>query len=206
MVIPNKYEIGGKGDIELAKLIKARPYEEVLAHVGKDWGRNSDVYNFLLEIFVADKFDYKAFLQVLQNYDIYDEYAHLFNLNESIKSSEANNLKKAIQTLIDNKRNVAFITQPTNDIANLIGYYGLKSLKVPGNNYDAWIIYREGSEAQAKELLGLANKYGGYLSVKASDEDTIRIGQLLGYDESDINDYINRTGDHINRPDPKKIA
>lgn len=125
-------------------------------------------------------------------------------LNEAIKSSEANNTSKAIQTLIDNKRNVAFITLPTNDISNLIGYHGLKSLKVPGNSYDAWIIYREGSETQAKELLGLANKYGGYLSIKASGEETRRIGQLLGYDESNIQDYINRTGDFINRPDPKK--
>lgn len=196
MVIPNKYEIGGKPDIEMAQVLQARPYEEILTKVGEDWGKNSDIFHLLLELYMAPKFNYKAFIQLLQNYDVYDEYKHLLNLNESIRASEAHNIYSSIQTLIDNKRNVALISNPNFEVANMIGESGLKSLKITKNPHNVWIIYREGAEAQAQELLAITDKYDGYAAANATEEDSRKIGQLLGYVESDIDDYIKRSEHH----------
>ena len=96
----------------------------------------------------------------------------------------------AIQTIVDGRRNVAFIHTPTEEELELIGRNSLGSIKVPKNPHDAWIIYSPHAEKEARELLGIAVKYNGFLSDKATDEDSRRIGQLLGYKESDIDSYI----------------
>ena len=77
-------------------------------------------------------------------------------------------------------------------VQKLIKDNGLKSMYVDGNKYDAYVVYAPGFEKDATELKDIAEKYGGYLRYDASEEDSRRIGQLLNYQESDIEDYINR--------------
>ena len=119
-------------------------------------------------------------------------------LTKEIDAEEAVTELGAIQTVIDGKRDVgavAFANMPKNTavyINDLIDEYRLKRIKVPSNPYELYIIFRSGAESQAQELLGLAEKYNGYFSSKATEEDSRRIGQLLGYKQSDIDSYIER--------------
>ena len=119
-------------------------------------------------------------------------------LKEVISASEAYNDLDAIQTIVDGKRGVAFIAWKTmpdryvEPVKKLINDNGLKSMYVKGNDYDAYVVYAPGFEKDATELKDIAEKYGGYLRYDASEEDSRRIGQLLNYKESDIEDYIIR--------------
>lgn len=117
-------------------------------------------------------------------------------LKEVISASEAYSDLDAVQTIVDGKRGVAFIAWKTmpdryvEPVRKLIEDNGLKTMYVQGNEYDAYIVYAQGHEKDANELKDIAEKYGGYLAYNASEEDSRRIGQLLGYKESDIEDYI----------------
>lgn len=108
-------------------------------------------------------------------------------LSEEIKASEAYSDYNSIKTIVDGKRDVAFVKKSTY-IYLLSKYHGLKVIKVP--NSDNYIIYKKRAEDKANELLDIANKYGGFLHWRATDEDSRRIGQLLGYNQEDIEDYI----------------
>jgi hypothetical protein len=111
-------------------------------------------------------------------------------LSEEISAKEAYGSYGSIKTIIDGKRDVAFIV--LNNIVNrlLISLKSLKKIKVPSSTETNYIVYREGSEKEAQELYDIAMKYGGYLSYEASEEDSRRIGQILGYKKDEIEDYI----------------
>jgi len=118
-------------------------------------------------------------------------------LREAISASEAHSDADAIQTVIDGKRDIGFIiligtTLGRDNFWDLIKKHNLKTIKVPSNDYDAYIYYNERGESKAKELWDIAEKYGGYLSYKATAEETRRIGQLLNYKESDIEGFIQK--------------
>jgi hypothetical protein len=119
-------------------------------------------------------------------------------VKEVISASEAYNDLDAVQTIVDGKRGVAFIAWKTmpdryvEPVQKLIRDNNLKSMYVKGNKYDAYVVYAPGFEKNATELKDIAEKYGGYLHHDASEEDSRRIGQLLNYKESDIEDYITR--------------
>ena len=118
-------------------------------------------------------------------------------LREAISASEAHSDADAIQTVIDGKRDIGFITLIGSTLGrdnfwDLIKKHNLKTIKVPSNDYDAYIYYNERGESKAKELWDIAEKYGGYLSYKATAEETRRIGQLLNYKESDIEGFIQK--------------
>ena len=111
-------------------------------------------------------------------------------LREEISAKEAYSTYGSIKTIIDGKRDVAFIE--LNNIVNrlLISLKSLKKIKVPSSTESNYIVYREGSEKEAQELYDIAMKYDGSLSYIASEEDSRRIGQILGYRQDDIEDYI----------------
>jgi len=116
-------------------------------------------------------------------------------VNEKINSDEAHRDENALKTVIDGKRDLGFIalkasTMPEKTFWDEIKKHGLKTINLPLNPYNAFIYFRKGSELNAIELANIANKYGGYLSYEATRDETIRIGQLLGYEESDIQDYV----------------
>jgi len=127
-------------------------------------------------------------------------------LDESIHPSEAYNNYDAIMTLVKGKRNVGQITYvksgdtntlnkglTNNQLAKIINDAGLHAMKIKSNPYNNWIIYKPGFEKEAQELNALADKYGGFFPSKnAAPEDIKRIGQLLGYEQSAIDDFLNK--------------
>lgn len=119
-------------------------------------------------------------------------------LLEEIDPSEAYEDVDDIQTILDGKRNLAFITlksmRPSDAqmVQQMIADNDLKVMYVKGNPYEAYVVYTQGSESKASELKGIAEKYGGFLSKDATREETKRIGQLLGYTKQSIEDYINK--------------
>jgi hypothetical protein len=119
-------------------------------------------------------------------------------LSEIIDPSEAYNDTDAVQTLIDGKRNLAFIVEKSNNkdnwarIQKMIADNGLKAMYVKGNTNNAYVVYTPGSEAKANELKNIAETYNGYLSANATKEDTIKIGELLGYNYDKIMAYVDK--------------
>lgn len=116
-------------------------------------------------------------------------------LKETIKASEAHRDESALQTVVDGKRDLGFntlknSTMPKEEFLQIVKKNNLKLLQVPSNPNQAVIYYRPGSEKQAEELKDIAEKYNGYLSYEATEEDSRRIGELLGYEKEDIDDYI----------------
>jgi hypothetical protein len=77
-----------------------------------------------------------------------------------------------------------------SEFYDFLEYNGLKALRVPKNPYKTVIIYRPQAENEAKELRDIAKKYGGYFAWYAEDEDTRRIGELLGYQRDKVEDFI----------------
>ncbi len=122
----------------------------------------------------------------------------LVKLDEFISAREAYRDRSAIQTVIDGKRDVGFITiigsadVNKDEFWDLIKTHDLGAIKLPKNPFNAYIYYRKSAKRNAKELEKIANKYGGYLSYEATKEETRRIGELLGYNKKDIDEYISK--------------
>lgn len=119
------------------------------------------------------------------------------SLYETIRASEAHRDETAIKTVIDGKRGLGWITLKGATVDRetffkIVHKYNLKLIHVPSNPYQAIIYYRDGFESDAKELHDIAEKYNGYLAYNATLSDSRRIGQLLGYDEKDIDEYIDK--------------
>lgn len=122
------------------------------------------------------------------------------DLIESIHPKEASYDNDAIQTVVDGKRNLGAITIDTSQYRGTARYFfkrmkdlGLNILHVPSNPYTLYIYYRDGAEEEAEELRDIAEKHGGYFAWWATDEDTRRIGKLLGYNDSAVEVFISTT-------------
>jgi len=76
-------EVGGIEDLEMADIVSAKPYEGILMQVAQDLGRDNDLYQDLLSIYSAPKFDLKKIISTLIEYDVYRDYKYLLNLNEA---------------------------------------------------------------------------------------------------------------------------
>jgi len=111
-------------------------------------------------------------------------------LREEISANDAYDTYESIKTIIDGKRNVGFVGLDNIAYRLLVSLKSLKKIKVQSPTELNYIIYREGSENEARELYDIAMKYGGSLSYTASEEDSRRIGQILGYKKDEIEDYI----------------
>lgn len=118
-------------------------------------------------------------------------------LFEEIDPSEATGDKNAIQTVIDGKRNIGAFTVVGNTMSmteeeflDIMKENGLKTIKVPENPHILFVFYRPGFEREAQELADIAKKYGGYFAWYAEDEDSRRIGQLLGYKMDKVENYV----------------
>jgi len=129
----------------------------------------------------------------MKSISTYDEF-----LNESIRAEEAYRDTGAIQTVIDGKRDMGFITIKSSvDVSEkefwtLVKIHDLSIIHLSGNEYDAYIYFNKRAERGARELAKIANRYGGYLSHEATERESRRIGELLGYDRRDIDDYIKK--------------
>jgi hypothetical protein len=87
---------------------------------------------------------------------------------------------------------------PEKNFWDIVKKFDLGIVKVPSNPHRAYIFHVKGAENEANELKDIAEKYNGYLSHKATDEDTRRIGQLLGYKAEDIESHIEKRKSKLN--------
>ena len=124
-------------------------------------------------------------------------------LKEEISAEEAINDKSSVKTVLDGKRKLGFIVLdgmdfPEKNFWDIVRKFDLGIVKVPSNPHRAYVFHVKGAENEANELKDIAEKYNGYLSHKATDEDTRRIGQLLGYKAEDIESHIEKRKSKLN--------
>lgn len=121
---------------------------------------------------------------------------------ERIKASEAYDTMDAVQTVISDKRDLAFIATMDNPMYRPNNEYelsamqhgldnGLTAIEVKGKSDGrAWVLYKKNKRA-AQKLADYAESKGGYLS-DSTPEEAKYIGDLLGYDKGDISAFIKR--------------
>jgi hypothetical protein len=123
-------------------------------------------------------------------------------INERIKASEAYDTKNGVQTVIDGKRDLVFIStmdnpiyRPNNEKELAAMQYGLdnglKAIEVKGKKDGrAWVMYKNNKRA-AQKLADYAESKEGYLS-DSTPAEAKYVGDLLGYDKKDIKAFIKR--------------
>ena len=118
-------------------------------------------------------------------------------INEDIDPLEAITIVGSVQTIVDGKRDVGYIVlkhsskDEIEQIKTLVSDNNLKIQPVRGEQKTI-IIYKAGNESAVKELKDIAEKYNGYLSYKATEEESRRIGEILGYSKESIDKYIEK--------------
>ena len=118
-------------------------------------------------------------------------------MNEDIDPLEATTFVGSVQTIVDGKRDVGYIAlknipkDEIEQIKTLVSDNNLKILSVKGDQKPI-IVYKADKESEAKELKDIAEKYNGYLSIKATEEESRRIGEILGYSKESIDKYIEK--------------
>ena len=127
------------------------------------------------------------------------ESFHQF-LNEAISSSEAARDEESIKTVIDGRRNAAFLVLTTQRMIDprdsiralsLAISAGLNLLPIKNRQEGVAFVVWNRDRRSAEELAQIANEKKGYLEDTTSEEAR-RIGELLGYRPQDIDEYINR--------------
>lgn len=132
------------------------------------------------------------------------KYIKLFEkfITEQIKASEAYNTMNGVQTVIDDKRDLVFISTMDNPMYRSNNEdelaamehglkHGLTAIEVKGkSNGRAWVLYKKNKRAALK-LADYAESKGGYLR-DDTPEDAKIVGDLLGYDKADIQAFIKR--------------
>jgi len=125
-----------------------------------------------------------------QNF-IYKPMITKFKIFEDINPKDITGSKKkefdySIQTIIDGKRDVGFISDVWSPDLVRIEEKGLKVIKTKPNTY---IVYKD--EKKAKRLFDIASKHDGYLNDQ-SPEEAREIGELLGYTSKSIEKYVKK--------------
>ena len=132
-----------------------------------------------------------------QVWDIVSPVVKEEKINEYIDPLEATTFVGSVQTIVDGKRDVGYIAlknipkDEIEQIKTLVSDNNLKILSVKGDQKPT-IIYKADKESEAKELKDIAEKYNGYLSIKATEEESRRIGEILGYSKESIDKYIEK--------------
>lgn len=121
---------------------------------------------------------------------------------ERIKASEAYDTMDAVQTVISDKRDLAFISTMDNPMYRPNNEYelaamqhgldnGLTAIEIKGKSDGrSWVLYKKNKRA-AQKLADYAESKGGYLS-DSTPEEAKYVGDLLGYDKGDISAFIKR--------------
>lgn len=126
-----------------------------------------------------------------------DGKAKLINyINEEIDAKEVvGDDNKALKSVIAGKRDACFIEMNLQN-AKLVqkNHLGAFPVRMTSQNTMMAIVYRD--KLKALKLYKIAMEKGGYLNDKSPDEAR-EIGQLLGYKEASISEYIHR---NYNKP------
>jgi hypothetical protein len=123
-----------------------------------------------------------------------DGKAKLINfISEEIDAKELyndTNYNKALKSVIKGKRDVCYIEMNSSNV-NLVEKNKLRIIptRMTLQNTMMAIVYRD--SIKAHKLYDIAKSHGGYLNDKSAEEAR-EIGQLLGYKEASIEEYIHR--------------
>jgi len=133
----------------------------------------------------------------VKNIPTYEDF-----VNEAIKASDAYDTSDAVQTVIDGKRELVFISTMKGPLYRANNKWelhsmnhglknGLKSIKVDNKTVgDAWVLYRT-DKKRAQKLADYAASKEGFLRDETPDEARL-IGNLLDYRKSDIEEYVKK--------------
>lgn len=111
-------------------------------------------------------------------------------LNDEIDAKEAHSDKGSLQTVIKGKRDVGVIDLKKEYIPKLEKYkIGVIPIRMTSHNTILSIIYRD--REKAFRLYDIAKGKDGYLRDDTPNEAR-EIGQLLGYNNDSIDEYIKR--------------
>jgi hypothetical protein len=116
------------------------------------------------------------------------------NLTEEIDGREAHTEKGALKTLLDGKRNVAFILV-NGSLQKLLEKRGYKIILVRRHDIDkfSWwsIVYNDKGYDHAHQLFKIARVKHGFLS-DGTPIEAMEIGKSLEYTEDSIREYIHK--------------
>lgn len=121
-------------------------------------------------------------------------------LNETIKASEAYDEIDSINTVINGKRDLAFLVlttqrlidpRPSIEALKFAIDNGLNLLPVKNRSEGVAFVLYKNDLASAQKLADFASEKNGYLNDE-TPEEAMFIGKALNYDEADIESYINR--------------
>lgn len=73
-------ELGTKEDLNSDAIFL--PFIELIATVRNDWGEHSDLFQDLFEVYTER--NVSKIIDVLKEYDVFEKYQHLLNLNEEL--------------------------------------------------------------------------------------------------------------------------
>lgn len=131
---------------------------------------------------------------------IFREYLKSRTLIEAIKASEAYDDMDSIQTILDGKRDIAFLgtigdpkfEKYDQKVLNTMDFTvknGLNVIEVENRKRgQAWVIYKNNRQ-KAKMLADFAASKNGYLRDETPDEARF-VGELLDYDPKDVENYV----------------
>jgi MinD-like ATPase involved in chromosome partitioning or flagellar assembly len=125
-------------------------------------------------------------------------------LSESISYADATDDVGSIQTIIDGKRDLAYLVLTSNkvldprtaiDALKLAIDNGLNLLPVKNRSEGvAFVVYKNDLKS-AQALADLAAKKAGYLNDETPDEARF-IGRALNYHPEDVEEYVTRRYDY----------
>jgi|GEM_PF-255469 len=111
-------------------------------------------------------------------------------ISEEIDAKEAFTDKGALKTLLNGKRDVAFIEMTKGNMGKIQKYgLGVMPVRITTQGTLMCVIYRDADKG--KKLYDFARSHGGYLNDKSADEARY-VGRLLGYKEETIEEYVRR--------------
>ncbi len=115
-------------------------------------------------------------------------------IKEEIQPSEAYEDASALQTVLDGKRGLCFLSDYDSGVRELLKIAqkaGLKFIKTPQTQHKstAYIVYKDGFGEDAMKLHKIVRANGGYLPIN-TPEETYEIGILLGYNEEAVRTFV----------------
>lgn len=120
------------------------------------------------------------------------------SIDEDIHPSEAYRDNTSIQSIVNGKRGVGFMatlsSSVMDELVKIVDEADLNMFKIHRAKDVAYVIFRNGYEKQARELVNIAQKHEGYLPCcpdqGITPDEVYKIGRLLGYYRDSVIEFV----------------